>query len=134
MISFWHQIEITQQHLGHLGELVLIFVARQQIIERLAALVFDLLAPQINQRMARWRHRHTCKLFAQQQAQRLGNRRIALVVDFGKIAAEQAVFQHFGNIGGHAGHAHAAQRLDAGLLERIKRRTGRGIHRRALAM
>src|SRR5690606_213934 len=72
-LAFGHQIEVAQQHLGGLAELVLIFVAGQQVVQRLATLVLDLLAPQIDQRMARRRHRHPGQLFAQQQAQRLGN-------------------------------------------------------------
>ena len=71
---------------------------------------------------------------AQDQAQRLGQRRIGLVVHFGEIGAEQPVFQHLVDIAGHAGHADAAQRLDAGLLQRIIGGAGFGLGRGALAV
>ena len=85
-------------------------------------------------RVARGRDVDAGQPLAQDQAQRLGERRVVLVADLGEVGAEQPVVQHLVDVAGHAGHAHAAQRLDARLLQRIERRAGLGLGRRALAV
>ena len=58
----------------------------------------------------------------------------SLSADLGEVGAEQPVFEHFVDVAGHAGHAHAAQRLDARLLERVEGGARLGLGRGALAV
>ena len=72
-LAFGHEVEVAQQGARGAGEFVLVLVAGEQLVERIAALVLDFLAPQIDQGMARGRHGDAGQLFAQQQAQGFGD-------------------------------------------------------------
>ena len=74
------------------------------------------------------------QLLAHHQRQRFRERRVVLVLDFGEVGLGVFVVQHLVDVAGHAGHGAAAERLDAGLLERIEDGAGLGLCRRALGV
>src|SRR5690606_11333312 len=133
-VAFGDQVEIAQHGARSPGEILLALIGIEQLVERGAGLGLDLLAPEIDQRMARRRHGHAGQLFAQHEAQGLGQRRIALVVDLREIGAEQPVLQHFMDIAAHAGHADDAEGLDARLFQRVEGSARLRVHGAPLAM
>src|SRR5690606_35646126 len=58
-VALRQQVEVAQ-HLAHcLGEGFLILIGVEQALERSARAVLDFLAPELDQRLPRGRHRHT---------------------------------------------------------------------------
>ncbi len=79
-------------------------------------------APEIDQAPGRRRRRHAGEPLAHQHRERLLDRRIGAVGDLVELAAMEAVVDHGGEVLGDARHAARADRLDAGLLDRVEHR------------
>ena len=131
-IAVGHEAQVAQQLPGGAAEQLLVFEAGEERGQRRAGALLDLLLPQIDDGIARGRDGDAGDALAQDQPEGLGERGVGLVVDLGEVLAEQPVFQHFVDVAGHAGHADAPQRLDAGLFQRIIGGPGLRLGRGAL--
>ena len=95
-------------------------------VEILAGAVLDQRTPELDQALRRRRRRHAGEPLAHQHGERLLDRRVGAVGDLVELAAMEAVVDHGGEVLGDAGHAARADRLDAGLLDRLEHRA-RGL-------
>ena len=93
-----------------------------QVVEVGAGLLLDPVAPEVDHALAALRRGAAGQLLAHHQRQRFLDRRVGLVADVGEVGLGVFVLQHRADIVGDAGHAARADRLDAGLLDRIEDR------------
>jgi hypothetical protein len=99
-----------------------------------ASLLLDFLLPQLDDGVARGRHRNPGDPLAQDQAEGFGERRVVLAGDLREVGAEQLVLEHLVDIAAHARHADGAQRFDARLFQRVIGGACLGFRRSALPM
>ena len=95
-------------------------ISRLQPVEIAPGAVLDQRTPQVDELLRRRRRRLAGQPLAHHQRDRLLDRRIGAVGDLVELAAVEAVVEHGGEILGDAGHAPRADRLDAGLLDRLE--------------
>ena len=122
------------------AKLALVLDQVLELVEVAAGAVLDQRPPQIDQFLGRRRRRHAGQALAHQQRQRVLDRRVGAVGNLVELAAMEFLVEHRGEVLGDAVHAPRADRLDAGLLDRLEHRArllaGRlqaAMHRRIVA-
>ena len=76
--------------------------------------------PQVDHGLGRLGRRGARQPLAHDEGERILERRIGPLGDLGVAAVAVLVLDARGEVGGHAGHAIGAQRLDAGALDRLE--------------
>ncbi len=118
----------------HVAEAPLIVEHALEPIEAAAGALLDQRPPQIDE-LARGRRRRLAgQPLAHHHGKRFLDRRVGAIGDFVELAAVKAVVEHGGEILRHPAHAAGADRLDAGLLDRLEHRARLLAAGRKLAM
>ena len=104
------------------AELALVFEQPLEPVEAAAGAVLDERPPQIDELLGGRRRRLAGQPLAHHHGDGLLDRRVGAVGDLVELAAMEAVVDHRGEIVLHAEHAARADRLDAGLLDRVEHR------------
>ena len=99
-------------------------------VEHRARAALDPWTPEIDHGARLGRRRLAGQLLAHEKPERIGQRRLGTVGDFGEAAPLVALLHARGEIGGNALHALGADRLDAGLLDRLEHRARLAASRR----
>ena len=113
-------VEAVEQVVHDVAEAALIVEHALEPVEILAGALLDQRAPQIDELLRRGRRHFAGQPLAHHHGQRILDRRIGAVGDLVELAAVEAVVEHGGEISCDAAHAARADRLDAGLLDRLE--------------
>ena len=119
------ELEVADELAGGAGERFLVGERIAQLLEITAGGAFDVGAPHVDHRLGRFRRLGAEELFAGDQADHVGDRRIFLGLDAGMAALVGALAPQGREIVGDADHLAGAQRLDADLLDRLEDRARR---------
>ncbi len=114
------ELERREQIMHGVAEPGLVLDQAIEPVEPLADLVFEDGTPEIDDLPGRRRRRHAGQPFAHQHRQRIGQRRIGAVGDLVELAAMEVIVEHRGEVFRNPRHAARADRLDAGLLDRLE--------------
>ena len=113
-------VERIEQVVDDVAELALILDQPLEPVEIAPGAALDQRPPQLDQPRGGRRRRLAGQALAHQHRQRLLDRRVGAIGDLVELAAVELVVQHGGEIVGDALHAARADRLDAGLLDRLE--------------
>ena len=113
-------VERIEQIVDGVAEARLVLDQPLQPVEIASGAILDQRPPQIDDLLRGRRRRLAGQPFAHHQRDRFLDRRIGAVGDLVELAAMEAVVEHGGEILGDARHAACADRLDAGLLDRLE--------------
>ncbi|MGY4328969.1 hypothetical protein ACVWWG_003386 [Bradyrhizobium sp. LB7.2] len=127
-------LERGQQIMHGIAEPGLVLDQDIEPVEPLADLVFENGTPEVDDLLGSRRRRHAGQALAHQHRQRVRKRCVGAVRDLVELAAMEMVVEHRGEVFGNARHAARADRLDAGLLNRLEHAARLRIARHQLAM
>ncbi len=127
-------VEGIEQIVDGIAETRLVLDQPLQAIEIAAGAVLDQRAPELDDLLRRRRRGLAGQPLAHHERDRLLDRRIGAVGDLVEFSAMETVVEHGREILRHAGHAARADRLDAGLLDRLEHRARLLPARHQLAM
>ena len=128
------ELERGQQVMHGIAEPGLVLDQAIEPVEPLADLVLENGPPQIDHLLRRRGRRHAGQALAHQHRQRIRQRRIGTIGDFVELAAMEMVVEHRAEVFRNARHAARADRLDAGLLDRLEHAARLRIAGHQLAM
>ena len=128
------EAERGQKLLNEPGVGALVVDGGPKLVELGPGLLLDETAPQIGQPLRARRRLEAGQALARQHRHRLLERRLLARAGLGERALVIAVVEHGGEVGGHPLHPPRADRLDAGLLDRVEEGARRRILRREAAM
>ena len=104
------------------AKLALVLDHALELVEAAAGAVLDERTPQIDELLRGRRRRLAGQPLAHHHGDGLLDRRVGAIGDLVELAAMETVVDHRGEVALHAEHAARADRLDAGLLDRIEHR------------
>ena len=133
-LAFFHHVEGGEQLVNGASEHTLVFDGNPELIEISATALLDERPPEVDDLPRGRRWGEPGQPLAHDHRDRILERCVGAIGDFRVIAAMEAVFEHGGQIAGHAFHSPAADRFDARLLDRLEDGAGRLILRHEPAM
>ena len=115
-------VEGIEEVVDDVAELALVFDRVLEPVEVAPGAALDPAPPQLDEAPRRRRRRLAGQALAHQHRHRFLDRGIGAIGDFVELAAVELVVEHRREILGDALHAPRADRLDAGLLDRLEHR------------
>ena len=116
------------------AELLLVFGEPFKPLQKLSAARLNHRPPDIDQPFRRRRRRQARQTFANEQRQRVFERRIGAIAHQSEAVMAVLVFKARGQIAGHAGHARRPEPLDAGAFGGLEHGARRSRRRSDAAM
>ena len=124
------KIENLEQVANLAAELLLIFRQTFEAIEQRAAARFDQRPPDVDEALRRRGRRKTGQAFANEQGERIFERRFGTIEHRPETPVTVLVFETGREIRRHAGHAHCAEPFDTSAFGRFEHGAGRSGRRR----